>query len=719
MSAHFLSPRRGAVSGLILVLAALGRGAAADVTVYDDALAAGWQNWSWNTDVNFSSTAYVYSGSHSMYVSHYGYWDGVYLHATSPAPVSTVEKIRFRIHGGPAGGQKINFCGYRAPGEIAGLVTITLTSDWTLHEIPVGDVGLSGSDVVSGLVWQINMDGPLATYYIDDVVLVSPAGGGDPTPPGAGPALTVDVAQDRRPISEDIYGMSFCDEALAAELRLPVNRWGGNATTRYNYIHDVSNRASDWYFQNIVEPHPNPSELPDNSSADRFVEANNRTGTKSVITLPLIGWTPKSRAKTWSFSIAKYGPQTGNDWQWEPDAGNGISTTSGLPITWNDPHDTCVEIGPDFVKGWIAHLQSRFGAAPTSGSVQLYSLDNEPMLWSSTHRDVRKTPLGYDELRDRTYLYAAAIKEQDPSARTIGPCFWGWDAYRMSDLDRAAGGDWWNTRPDRRAHDDKELSAWYLEQMRIYEETTGVRILDYFDLHYYPAVSGVHSEHLGSASVQAARLQAPRSLWDPTYNDGSWVGEPVYLIPRMKAWIAANYPGTKTCISEYSFGALGYMNGALAQADALGVFGREGLDMAMLWDTPTSSQPGAYAFRMYRNYDGAGSGFGQTSVRATSGDHTKLSLYAAERDDHHLTIMVINKDTSDLATTVTLSNYTPQAAAQVWRYSASNLNAIVREADAAISSGAIPDVTFPAQSITLLVVPSAVTPVSVSRWDVE
>ncbi len=95
-------------------------------------------------------------------------------------------------------------------------------------------------------------------------------------------------------------------------------------------------------------------------------------------------------------------------------------------------------------------------------------------------------------------------------------------------------------------------------------------------------------------------------------------GPAVRLIPRMQAWVEANYSGTKLAISEYSWGAMCHINGALAQADVLGIFGREKLDLATLWGPPSSEQPGAFAFRMYRNYDGQGNGFGETGVRAAA-----------------------------------------------------------------------------------------------------
>ena len=178
----------------------------------------------------------------------------------------------------------------------------------------------------------------------------------------------------------------------------------------------------------------------------------------------------------------------------------------------------------------------------------------------------------------------------------------------------------------------------------------------------------------------------------------------VKLIPRMKDWVTANYTGTKLAITEYNWGALDHINGAIAQADVLGIFGREGLDLATLWGPPTFNQPGAYAFRMYRNYDGQHHTFGDVSVRAASTDQDQVAVYAARRSsDNALTIIVINKSlTQALTGSIVLSNTEPITRAAVYRYSADNLNAIMRQADQIIASGSF-SATFPAQSITLFV----------------
>jgi hypothetical protein len=239
------------------------------------------------------------------------------------------------------------------------------------------------------------------------------------------------------------------------------------------------------------------------------------------------------------------------------------------------------------------------------------------------------------------------------------------------------------------------------------EQTNKKRILDYLDLHYYPAAANVTLKPAGDAATQALRLASTRSLWDASYVDQSWIGQAgpdggiVKLIPRMRDWVAANYPGTKLAITEYNWGAPEHINGALAQADVLGIFGREGLDLATLWSPPTATQPLAYAFRMYRNYDGKAAKFGDTSVKATSSQQGQLSVYAAEESaTKALTVMVINKTSNSITAPLALSNYKPTGVLQRWQYSSAQLGQIVALPNQSFTGTTI-NGTFPANSISL------------------
>ena len=190
--------------------------------------------------------------------------------------------------------------------------------------------------------------------------------------------------------------------------------------------------------------------------------------------------------------------------------------------------------------------------------------------------------------------------------------------------------------------------------MKLYEQQNKVRILDYFDEHYYPIADNgcISLCPAGDANNQALRLRSTRSLWDPTYKDESWISQyypPLQILRLFRGWVDKNYPGTKVAITEYNWGGLESINGALAQADVLGIFGREKLDLATLWGPPKATQPGAFAFRIYRNYDGKGSAYGDTWVRSASTDQGQLAIYGAQRrSDSVLTLVVINKTANNL-----------------------------------------------------------------------
>jgi len=526
----------------------------------------------------------------------------------------------------------------------------------------------------------------------------------------AGPALAVDVAAGRHPISPDVYGMNYAPASLQTSLGLTADRWGGNATSRYNWTNNTHNTGSDWYFENIVR---DPGD-----SLDSKVAGDLSRGVRPVVTVPMTGWVAKDSPATHpfacGFTVSKYGAQTGTDSQWDPDCGNGLASPGGAEITGNDPLDTSVAAGPAFVKTMVEHLVATHGPAATTG-VRTYALDNEPALWDDTHRDVHPAPVTYDQLRDRSVATAKAVKAADAAAAVSGPGDWGWCAYFYSPADSEGCGN----GPDRTAHGGVPMAEWYLAEMKAASATAGKRLLDVFDEHYYPQATGVALASAGSAETQALRLRSTRSLWDPTYTDESWIGgavgaPPIRLIPWMREIVAARYPGTRTMVSEYDFGGHESMNGALAQADVLGIFGRERLDAAMLWGGLDDEDPGAYAFRMYREYDGSGGRFGDTSVRATSGDQGRLAAYAAQRSsDGAVTVMVVNKTGEELSSPVGLSGASFGAGARVWRYSAADLGAIQHLADVPVTGGAV-SASYPANSITLLVIPTTPAPAAVT-----
>jgi PKD repeat protein len=517
------------------------------------------------------------------------------------------------------------------------------------------------------------------------------------------PAVTVsvDVTANRKPINELIYGLAYADAAALADLNCPSNRRGGNHTTRYNWQQNADNRANDWYYESIAY-----SSATAGDDADQFVNTSRQNGAEPMITIPTIGWVAKlgtNRSKLCSFSIAKYGSQTGNDWQWFPDAGNGIRTTGGY-VTGNNPNDASVLVDSTFQQSWVQHLVNRWGGS-TAGGVRYYILDNEPSIWHATHRDVFPTGATMEQIRDRMIDYGSKVKDADPGAIVLGPEEWGWSGYIFSGYDQQYGSlHGWSFLPDRAAHGNWDYLPWLLDQLRQNDAATGRRLLDVFTVHYYPQ-GGEFSNDV-STTMQQRRNRSTRSLWDPNYVDETWINDRVQLVPRIKGWVNTHYPGTRTGITEYNWGAENHINGATAQADIFGIFGREGLDMASRWTTPAASTPTYKAIKMYRNYDGQQSTFGDTSVKATVPNPDTLSAFAAERSsDGALTVMVINKVLSgSTPVTVSIPNFANQGSAQVWQLTAANT--ISRLSDVTFSGSTI-SLTVPQQSVTLLVVPAS------------
>jgi hypothetical protein len=525
-------------------------------------------------------------------------------------------------------------------------------------------------------------------------------------------AITVDAQLNRHAISPLIYGVAFATASQITDLNTPLNRSGGNAETRNNWQLNAHNHAADWYFESLDDyGSGDPKASIPGASSDDFITASKTGGADPAMTIPMIGWTTKlgtGRAHLSSFSVAKYGAQQATDPSWS-DAGNGVLASSGAYIT-NDPTDANFQTNSTFAAAWVQHLTNQWGLS-TNGGVRYYLMDNEHSIWYSTHRDIHPVGPTMTEIRDKFFDYAGKVKSIDPNALVLGPEEWGWNGYLYSGLDQ----QYMNTThdynpahfPDRSTNGGWDYMPWLLNQFYQRATNTNQRLLDYFTLHCYPQTSGQFGDDV-SVSMQLTRNSSTRQFWDTNYVDPTWVNSIIKLIPRMKGWVASYYPGTKIGVTEYNWGAEGHINGATAQADIYGIFGREGLDLATRWTTPNTGTPTYLAMKMYRNYDGSNSGFGDTSVNATGPNPDNVSTFAAVRSsDGALTLIVINKQLfANAVLTANIANFAANGTGQVWQLNAGG--AITRLSDLAFSGGTF-NRTLQPQSITLFILPPVAT----------
>jgi hypothetical protein len=433
-------------------------------------------------------------------------------------------------------------------------------------------------------------------------------------------------------ISPYVYGIN---SQPGAGINATVRRMGGNRQTAYNWEINASNAGSDYRHVNDDWPCTvlgyTDCDRPGAQMSD-FVAANKKAGMESIVTIPMADWV----------SADKRGEVRENEKPPSARFKRSVAHKEGPYTLDPDKNDDVV-----YEDELVNFLVKKFGTAK-EGGVKFYSLDNEPALWSSTHPRIHPDPTTFREIVSRTEATASAITQIDPAAVVLGGVMYGWNEYMTF----------------QGAPDAKELTPKYgdtyidffLGSMKELEHTHHRRLVHALDVHWYPEVKGTRriTENDASRKTIDARLAAPRSLWDPTFTEKSFItaqtGKPIRLIPWLYEKINKQYPGTKLTMTEYNFGAGNHISGGLAQADVLGVFGREKLYMANYWGDGPGNEPlkpyVAAAFRLYRNYDGKGGTFGDTAIAATSGNLEKATIYAAadSRQAGRLTILIINKD---------------------------------------------------------------------------
>ena len=572
-----------------------------------------------------------------------------------------------------------------------GSTSTTIASVDTVGLLKAGSTGTATVTATSG--------GRTGTLKVVSAAAVAPGTAG-----AASLSFTISTGT-RKPISPFIYGMNFYDQYdpyMWGTATLPANvtlsRIGGNRLSAYNWENNASNAGSDYIFES--DDYMGGGSTPGEAMRARVALAQQK-GAAVLVTVPTIGYV----------AADKSGP-TGND-----DAG--LSTRLATRFKQSLPKKPgTLSLSPDLSDGYVYQdefvnwLNRQFPLAKSDPVHPIfYALDNEPDGWTSTHQEVRASTNEptFTEMAQKTIDYAGAIKDVVPNATVFAPVtidLYGLYTLRRSSPDPVAG--------------SANFLDWYLDRMKAAETAQGRRLLDVIDLHWYMQNSGVQNEGATQTStIIDEREQAPRSLWDPSYTENSWVtdwlGQPIQLLPRIKSEIDAHYPGTKIAITEYYYYRGSDISGAIAQADALGVFGREGVFAATVW--PSVDVNGVYggnyttafrylfgAFKMFRDYDGAGHTFGNTSVTASTSDKAKSSVYASVDADNpgRMVIVAINKTTTAQSTAITVNHSTRFNTAQVYTLTSSGSNP-VRGTDITIAQPNAFTYTMPAQSITTLV----------------
>ena len=607
-------------------------------TVFDDSLENNWLNWSW-ASVNLANTSPVESGTYSISVQELNPYDGFYVHHDTQdgALYST---ISFWINGGASGGQQLQLVATASQVAQGSFALPPLTANtWQLVTVPLSALGVGFRGDFDGFWIQGTVDQAQPIYYLDQLqVNVAPV---------LNPPTTINVnVTSRFPISPFIYGINPPSTNGTnwggLGTGFPFARMGGNRLTAYNWENNASNAGSDYYYQNDdlmgVTDEPGWAQR-------TFIQAVIGSNATPLVTLPMAGYVSADKNPPGDVrnSGADYlqtrfrvtvPAKPGGQFAYPPD-------TTGQYVVYQDE---CVNYLMQFA---------------TPQHPIFFEMDNEPDLWDSTHAEIHPNATTYAELLSDSIAMTTAIKNVYPATKMFGPVNYGWEGFLS--LQNA---------PDANGRD---FLSFYLQGMAQAGLSANKRLLDVLDLHWYPEATGdgirITSDG-DSPGLEAARIQASRSLWDPTYVENSWItqtlgGQAIDLIPGVLNRINNYYPGTSLAFTEYNYGGSNSIGGAIAQADVLGLFGRYGVFAASNWGINSGGAAQVAGFNAFINYDGHGSKFGAVGLAVTGETPSQNSVYAAidfrltSHAPGRITLVVINKTAGITPFTINTPGFRP------------------------------------------------------------
>lgn len=441
--------------------------------------------------------------------------------------------------------------------------------------------------------------------------------------------FSISIEESLRTISPYIYGTN---QLLTEEEHWGAMRQGGNRLTGYNWENNASNAGTDYLnssdnFLTWIAGIQNENEpgIVTTTFRDKSIQID----AYPLVTLQLAGYVARDKRGTVTEQQTAPSPRWRN-----------VIFEKGSSFTLQpDTSDSFV-----YLDEYVNFLVNRFGMANTPTGIKGYSLDNEPGLWTSTHPRIHPVNARCLEMVQKAIGVSTAVKNVDPYLEIFGPVLYGFNAY----YNFQSAADWDSVRAGTNY---QWFIDYYLHQMKQAEISSGKRLLDVLDIHWYPEARGdnrITETYANTSSDKLARVQAPRTLWDNNYTENSWIGQwfgsYLPLIPRLKQSINTFYPGTKLAITEFSYGGENDITGAIAMADVLGIFGKYDVYFGSYWQLDSPSDYISAAYKIYRNYDGNNSTFGDYYLPAVTSDSVNSSVYGAMNiSGSEIHIMVINK----------------------------------------------------------------------------
>jgi len=518
-----------------------------------------------------------------------------------------------------------------------------------------------------------------------------------PPPPVADVTITIDPTKTK-PISPYIYGTNFYSGNTAPQPNFTFDRAGGNRWTAYNWETNASNAGSDFNYQN--DNYLSASNVPA-EAVRSFVAGDQGAGLASLVTFQLQGYVSADE----SGAVLRPFPNLTRFKQ----VIEKKSTKDTSPFTTTPPTTDAYVYMDEFA--WALDQkfsgQGIFGGSPAHPT--FISLDNEPDLWNSTHEEVQgSTNISSSNFIAKTVTLSAALKDQFPNLIIFGPVNYGFGGIYSWQGDPTLsptpnGTNWFADK--------------YLAGIQTASAAYGKPIVDVYDFHWYSEatdgttrVINMTGSSLMDAQVQAI-VQSPRSLWDPTFTENSWITNsvlhaPINILTRLQSKIATENPGMKIAITEYENGGFNHLAGTIAQADNLGIFGSQGVFAANFWPPNGTYSYTLGGFRAFRGFDGANANFGDTSLPATSSAVQSVVVYASVDSTTPGRVVFVAINRSNAAKVTAINGQSLSGTAHLYQMTAASAAAQTVVQPVSIgtmaASGSALTVTLPAYSVTTI-----------------
>jgi len=544
--------------------------------------------------------------------------------------------------------------------------------------------------------------------------------------------IVVQADSGRRPISPWLYGRNnnlsddakkpTADKDLAlyreAGLRM-LRENGGNNATKYNWRRKLSSHP-DWY---------------DNVYAHDWDYVGTTLqqklpGTQGLLAFQLLGWAAASDTanfpdynfqKTWDAANHADTLWKGRSWTdfgaaAQDLAGGGVVDTVIHVVhnDWGDSYrmDSALAKGDpskylmpwpaDSSTGIVDHWFGAGGLGLDSSRFRYWSMDNEPDIWSGTHNDVTDT-IPFEAYFQKYLAVAKAVRRKSSTIKLVGPVIaneWQW---------------WtWNNKVVNDKGVKRSAMEMFLKRIGEEEKASGLRLLDVFDLHFYP--------NYNDASNIPDLLQTDRMFFDTTYAwpgsngihmyDNQWgAAVPNFLFERVRRWMVL-YLGQERGFSLTEFGAMkagGDIDARdVAYASWIGSFADHGGEILTAWDWYPGWWEVLHLFSRYAQ---------TTRVASNSSRDSVVSAYSSiSSAGDSMTVVLINRNTgSPLTVSVNMKGFHADPSATTLQLSGlvgetfkSHSNNALKAGVAAVAGDSL-SVTVPAKGIVGVVLTGAGT----------